>query len=184
MSTDNPPLLHVEPLAYSMPMEDPWRIMIKLATTLAIAFAALHLFAAACQFLLSWLGGVNFGYRLFSGEWRDTIMVSIELMDDACAAGMLIGALGVRAMHEWGRPTLIWSARLLMAVWVALLLFPLFPMMTMGAPFTRGGGVVSMVVYFAYACGGLFLRALIPLTIVWIMRRPEVRDRLMGRVVV
>ena len=158
-------------------MEDAWGAAVRMVGTTSAVLGALQLLGSGAVLTLSM---VNAGLRF---SWPGAMQLFIELMTDLAAAGMMVGGIGVYRVRGWGRAATMWSMVAFIAISTVMLCFRVWRMFGGPSSFMTGLGAMGAALYLTYTMCVHMMDMLLPVLVVLILRRAEVRQRFMGQVV-
>ena len=169
----------VEPLGYAQERDDPWVMIIRGVSGFTIVMCAANLFAITAQIVAAFSGGYV--------TWRFPRMVSleglflaIELASGAAAGALLAGAIGARTLRPWSRALIFWSALAALVLAAMRMFVTLAKVFFSGTAFPNRRLVMTM--WIAQSIGMMVVTMSLPMLIVWLMGRSEVRRRFEGQV--
>ena len=171
--------LPVQPLGYAVEGEDAWLTIVRAVSNATVVLCAARILAAMSQIASPFVGGAV-SWRFPARASLEGLFFAIELAGVVVAALLLAGAIGARKLRPWSRVMLLWGAVAMIVLTVPSYGWTIFQVFTragfQGEPFL-------LTMFVTRAIGVVSVTLILPMLIIWLMRRAEVRQRFMGQVI-
>jgi hypothetical protein len=163
----NEPAIPVEPLEYYTADETAWKPVVRACSYLAIAHAALLLLVVASQFAIAF----RLGQARLLRDAQNVFGVGMELLLAIASVAVIATGAGCIRFARGANRGMLFASAALVAVLVLRDGLRIWTVLTFPGGRVRGFGLTEMVSYVA----GLASEWLVPLLLIWLMRRPEAR---------
>jgi hypothetical protein len=168
----------VQPLGYAQEREDAWLKIIRAVAMAAIVVSAGMIFNSVSMLVSAFSGG-PVRWRLPAMVSLEGLYVAVELARNVAAALLLVGATGAMSLRPWSRRFMFWGA---LGVSVAIAFDWGWGILQMFTIRGYAGRTIHLVMAAARGLGFLVMQIVMPVFILWLMRRAEVRQRFAGQV--